>query len=320
VNVHVDQDAAHGSRFEYTAICHHGMATISLYLRNDGTSADDCDTCGAPPDGAHDFVAYYVQIPCEPECIPEDPECFLGVMAMKRDTGGDAECDYNMQPFTIEEMDDNGSNEVRVSFTNTWSVTMSNVHLRYDRGDGLGLQCQSLNSLSSGTMYPNTLAAACNPETKTADIEVYVSNDRIEHISSRSQCGVGSGSCYFSYKIPCAPTVMCDDVRVRQLKEMRMKLGESVNQNIERGFLTDEMKAAGELIVDDDDAPFCAHEDYPCKGEEDNMVHICHYSSQKGYQTFCIPEMDSDILQFDDRNHCGPCDGWVQNTNPNQIL
>ena len=306
-DAHTDEEATYGSKFEYTAICHSGKATVNVYLRSDGTSADECDTCGAPLDGDLDFVAYYVQIPCEPECIPEEPECYAGIMAMHKDTGGDPMCEYSSQPFTIEELDETGTNnEVRFSFTNNWP-TSSNIELSYDRGDGSGQQCQSLNSLSSGDMYPNTLAAACDPETKTADIEVYVSNNIITHSSSRNKCGVGPGSCSFVYKIPCSTDILCDDVR-----RLEDNIGDKSggNDNIEQGFMTEEMKAAGELSEDSDDAPYCVHEDYPCNGDEEKMVYICHYSRQKGYQTFCIPEMDSDILQFDGRNHCGKCDGW----------
>merc|ERR1711865_766230 len=317
-DAHTNKEATYGSKFEYTAVCHHGQATISVYLRNDGTNANECDTCGAPLDGALDFVAYYVQIPCEPECIQEEPECYGGIMAMHKDTGGDSMCEYSSQPFIIEELGDAGSNEVRFSFTNNWPATMSDIELLYNRGDGLGEQPQSLNSLSSGAMYPNTLAVACNPATQTADIEVYVNNDSIKHSSSRNKCGAGSGSCSYVYRMPCSTEILCDDVLVRQLGYV--KSGPDENDNIEQGFMTEEMKAAGEPSKDSEDAPYCVHKDYPCKGDVEKMVHICHYSRQKGFQTFCIPEEDSDMIQFDSRNHCGPCDGWNGVENTNQII
>jgi len=317
-DAHTNEEATYGSKFEYTAVCHHGQATISVYLRNDGTNANECDTCGAPLDGALDFVAYYVQIPCEPECIQEEPECYAGIMAMHKDTGGDSMCEYSSQPFIIEELDDAGSNEVRFSFTNNWPATMSDIELLYNRGDGLGEQCQSLNSLSSGAMYPNTLAVACNPATQTANIEVYVNNNSIKHSSSRNKCGAGSGSCSYVYRMPCSTDILCDDVLVRRLGYV--KSGPDENDNNEQGFMTEEMKAAGEPSKDSEDAPYCVHKDYPCKGDVEKMVRICHYSRQKGFQTFCIPEEDSDMIQFGSRNHCGPCDGWNGIENTDQII
>jgi len=303
------------------AVCHHGQATVSVYLRSDGTSADECDTCGAPLDGGLDFVAYYVQIPCEPECVPEELECYAGIMAMHKDTGGDSMCEYSSHPFTIEELDESGSNEVRFSFTNNWTGAMTNIELFYDRGDGSGQQCQSLNSLSTGAMYPNTLAAACDPTTQTADIEVYVSNGSISYSSPRRQCGdLGPGCCSYVYKIPCSADIMCDGVR-----RLEDNIGDTLdidgNDNIEQGFMTEEMRAAAEPSVDsEEDDPYCIHEDYPCKGDEENMVYVCHYSKQAGYQTFCVPEMDSDILRFDKNHHCGPCDGWNGVEHTDQVM
>jgi len=75
-------------------------------------------------------------------------------------------------------------------------------------------------------------------------------------------------------------------------------------------FTTDD-KFAGvsEPSENDEDVPYCVSVDFPCEGEEDDMVHVCHYSARKGYQTFCIPESDSDILRFYPNDYCGPCEG-----------
>jgi hypothetical protein len=49
---------------------------------------------------------------------------------------------------------------------------------------------------------------------------------------------------------------------------------------------------------------YCQSADYPC-GQD--MVNVCHYSSRQGYQTFCIPEQDSEVLRFYRNDYCGPC-------------
>lgn len=77
---------------------------------------------------------------------------------------------------------------------------------------------------------------------------------------------------------------------------------------------------AEEPSSDPDDMPYCVSEDFPCEGDEANMVYVCHYSSRKGYQTFCVPEADSDILRFYSHDYCGPCEGgqgvtWGKMTN-----
>ena len=63
------------------------------------------------------------------------------------------------------------------------------------------------------------------------------------------------------------------------------------------------------LREEEDDLPYCLSEDFPCEGEEANMVYVCHYSARKGYQTFCVPETDSDILRFYANDYCGSCEG-----------
>jgi len=61
------------------------------------------------------------------------------------------------------------------------------------------------------------------------------------------------------------------------------------------------------------DGHFCSSEDYPC--EDDGNVYVCHYSSKDGYQTFCVSEPDSDILEFYPKDYCGPCVGGYSEIN-----
>jgi len=151
-------------------------------------------------------------------------------------------------------------------------------------------------------MYPFTLAAACDQATQTARIEVAVCSLDVSHSSSRAKCeNANVGSCSFTYQVPCSADVICDGGR--RLKNADMSY-------FEQGFMTAEMKAAAEPSDESEDVPYCLHENHPCEGDEENMVYVCHYSSQSGYQTFCIPEVDSDILRFSNDHHCGPCDGW----------
>jgi hypothetical protein len=53
---------------------------------------------------------------------------------------------------------------------------------------------------------------------------------------------------------------------------------------------------------------FCKAVDYRC-GEKDNMVNVCHYSTKDGYQTYCVPEVDSDVIAYAPKDYCGPCVG-----------
>jgi len=53
---------------------------------------------------------------------------------------------------------------------------------------------------------------------------------------------------------------------------------------------------------------FCSSADYPC-GDKDGYVHVCHYSAKEGYQTYCVPELDSDVIAYVPKDYCGPCVG-----------
>jgi len=57
---------------------------------------------------------------------------------------------------------------------------------------------------------------------------------------------------------------------------------------------------------------YCSKEEHPCGANNEN-VHVCHYSARDGYQTFCVPEDDTDILAYYPKDHCGPCFGGFAN-------
>jgi hypothetical protein len=57
-------------------------------------------------------------------------------------------------------------------------------------------------------------------------------------------------------------------------------------------------------LDNDKDTYYCTNADYPCEGDK---VYVCHYSQKRGYATYCIPEPDSEILRFYQRDYCGPC-------------
>ena len=63
-----------------------------------------------------------------------------------------------------------------------------------------------------------------------------------------------------------------------------------------------------------DEETYCLSSDFPCQsgGISESMVYICLYSSYGGYQTLCIPEDKSDILQYYDTSYCGQCVGGLK--------
>jgi hypothetical protein len=65
----------------------------------------------------------------------------------------------------------------------------------------------------------------------------------------------------------------------------------------------------------EDGGSYCSTADFPCEG--DGNVHVCHYDVRRGYQTFCLPEADSDVLRFYSNDYCGPCVGGYDSINMN---
>jgi cysteine-rich repeat protein len=104
----VENDAAYGSTHSYTAMCSHGKASIGVYIRNDGTSASECDTCEAPARYDTDVVAWYITIPCEPDCVPNDDECVQADYMVK--TASEV-CPYSTDPVVKTLKKDDGSVE-----------------------------------------------------------------------------------------------------------------------------------------------------------------------------------------------------------------
>jgi len=302
-----------------------------MYVGDD-FDADSCEACSLPSDDTEGYVVIVFEISCSLCFSPDgslspvevsnsvnDGECFDGVRLVDKDVGQAPLCEYLSLPFTVEEFDDGYADEVRVSFTNNWSSGLDEVVLFYDRGDGSGKQYHSLNFLARGAVFPNTFALACDASSQTAVVEVFICNDSISHSVVPSGCGdTNLGSCSYIYEIPCSADIICGGRRLEGKSDG--VLGVDGSLNIEQGFMTEEMKAAGEPNSESEDTPYCLHDNHPCKGDEARMVHVCHYSSRSGFQTFCIPEMDSDILRFNNNHHCGPCDGWNGVESTDQLM
>merc|ERR1712137_969583 len=261
-----------------TMECYEGFTDVSLFIYQDGeVTLDECEECKPPDVGDENVIVYYFEISCEPIC--EDFAALETNSVGPEETG----C-YDGISVTRKEGEDSmcgiesmpffveeyESNQIKFSFTNHWGSAMD-VTLIYNSDER-----QSLNSLVPEEMYQNALTAVCDQDSQTTQIELQISNT--------------DGSCSLVYQLPCSEdVVICGDA------DSNRKLEDVVSEpNIE----------------DDEDTPFCAHKDYPCKGDEENMVYVCHYSSRAGYQTFCMPEMDSDVIRFNKNHHCGPCDGW----------
>jgi len=107
------------------------------------------------------------------------------------------------------------------------------------------------------------------------------------------------GGCTYDVVVPCSSDLMCES----EPFDRRLIID---NENDE-AFTREPIPDYGD--DEQEDVPYCLAEDFPCEGEEEKMVHFCHYIPRQGYQTFCVPEADTVILEFYPHDYCGPCEG-----------
>jgi hypothetical protein len=86
-------------------------------------------------------------------------------------------------------------------------------------------------------------------------------------------------------------------------------------RELEQAVLSPTLPVAEPDMNADDGGSYCSTADFPCEG--DGNVHVCHYNNRRGYQTFCLPEADSDVLRFYSNDYCGPCIGGYDSINMN---
>jgi hypothetical protein len=102
-----------------------------------------------------------------------------------------------------------------------------------------------------------------------------------------------------SFKIETSKTISSESYGIDNLR---------IHAHCMRRELEDLVPSAEPDDDGDDNAFYCSSKDYPCEGGN-GMVYVCHYSARKGYETFCVPEPDSEILRFYSNDYCGPCVG-----------
>ncbi|KAL3923050.1 MAG: hypothetical protein SGILL_001872 [Bacillariaceae sp.] len=293
------------------AACEEGwtQVVVSLYL-GDGIEGSECDFCSPPSaDSGIEYSTMTVEVPCTP--CPDDVVAAGAALAtdapvvvalgssctdqnVKIDWTGERDmwCEETSLPGVILVENQNGGT---VEFTVHNSMgSDAIIEVEYD--DGTGVQCQSLGAgqlISSGGQHLDTLEATCVDGVAT--VTLFSDNNSNSHAANGKTChDNGQNTCHVVYTLPCEGdngANPCDAENAR-------KLGGPIQP----------LNAESDNI--DEDGPYCLNKNSPCTGDEANMVYVCHYSSRGGYQTFCIPEADSDIMRFYSNDYCGPCEGW----------
>jgi hypothetical protein len=283
----------------YEAKCVGGLAEIEVFascatgsVTNGGAVVSTCT--GATVECAHVFVLpCYDALLCETTAPTESPvvtpaeECVstASLVSVTKKGSGDPEWidggiellnyDAGTIGFSVKQLLKPG--------TISWNSVMKDSDC-----DGILDDCEKENGFDPNEI--NLYTTQCDPEVGSVTIQVNLHDGQFKSSDNKNP-GIcdgwpnnGKTSSVASYDV----TFNCECAR---------RLDESMKS------------AVGEPSTNPDDMPYCVSEDFPCEGEEANMVYVCHYSARKGYQTFCVPEADSDILRFYAHDYCGPCEG-----------
>lgn len=287
----------------YTAHCVEGTADISIYVViGDGYEVELCEECQAPASTSDAMAAYYFELPCEvicddtsaagipPPAITPLPDCFDGTVLHARN-GEDGLC-TDAGPIEVTQTD---GDTVEFTLENSWH-TLDSIYMEYEPALGDESTCVSFTNAPTGIL--GDYSAKCTDGI--AYVNIYLVDSLLAESVSEPVPAVCSGrsnpsDCYYSYALSCG----CGARSVRRMDDLSSK----------ESFTSEEMAAGAHIPSENDDVPYCVSEDFPCEGEGSDMVHVCHYSARNGYQTFCIPESDSDILRFYPNDYCGPCEG-----------
>jgi hypothetical protein len=300
----------------YEAKCNDGFAEVEIFASCASGSGGPLNAqsvlnaCGRKSECSHRYV-----VPCNPDdmCVTSSPVAAGALVPPTAPTSGTTTCTsrlvsivasegtkYNWPAGALSFLDPAcGDGTLRFNVTQKWkddTVSWWNMMPDSNR-DGIWDSC-----VKNETIQPNAPAryeVLCPAGGGEFKVQITLHDGSFKNSSNDNNSGGvcggwPNGDGILVYTL----TFSCDNV----VPGMR-RLDISATTVSPVAVTNDEPMTEGE------DLPYCLSEDFPCEGDESNMVYVCHYSARKGYQTFCVPETDSDILRFYANDYCGPCEG-----------
>ena len=332
----------------FTAVCQNGIAEIELFVTDPGFSSTGMkkipDMCSPDPDA--DGCVYYYVLPCQEElkctpeptpapqptptnppiesgaldgCVRQSQSSIFSITPMESEVNCDGMpgypsgtgCQFEVCITLDTSVSKSGesishyckmadddfsdkNHQASCSTPGTWGYNFDDG-MKYD-GSKPFVSCQYAGANQVVTFLMKD-GGSCTDSVDTFGVDGGTAMCQPRPAGTTSCSGNSIGKeCMWTITTPSCPASPSS----RRMEDIVSK----------------EAFAAGETASgasgpseDEEDVPYCVSEDFPCEGDGEDMVYVCHYSARKGYQTFCIPESDSDILRFYPSDYCGPCEG-----------
>jgi hypothetical protein len=205
---------------------------------------------------------------------------------------------------------------------NSFVETLASLYVQFHGGRGGDYECYPDSNVGPGEWSEYT--AFCMKNCPITIVDVWAQDDSFEVDGNDAvvpECchpidDHSAPTVQYTFKIHCdsqCPDLDCRRKLSEHVETIQMGSAEALAEFKNRDVAAQAAAVAGvvvdiETLLGGIDAHFCSSEDYPC-GDVDGLVHVCHYSARDGYQTFCVPEQDSDIMSFYPKDYCGPCVG-----------
>ena len=314
----------------YSALCVGGYAEVGLFVYLGGSAGynpDECDACTSPSDNATDMVRYLVEINCQPnKCqapttLPSPATSTTsptGVPSASPQPTPGTVCpedvvllakvgstDYPDLPIVILEQ---AKTYVRFAVENTWNESVARIFTQFHDTPTGQTECFEDDNVQKHETMDYTAYCMINVPITIVDIWVSDSsfNTTMDNAVVPECCHPPSDDTnpkvQYTFKIYCVTQCPTDNTTVPAGTRRRLDMEKP--KHVMPGFGHDASSGNAERT----DGHYCASVDYPC-GDNDEKVYICHYSAKNGYQTYCVPEPDSDIVAFYPKDYCGPCVG-----------
>lgn len=218
-------------------------------------------------------------------------------------------------PFNPIKIVEQNHNTVTFTVTNPFNSTVTAMYYQYSAAHTGNTECYA-----DDPVFPCSetieITAHCltHPKVPLALVDVwFVDPDAVssEDTDTVPQCcepvpeDDDLPTVQWSFKVYCE--TKCPESEGGHARRLAIE-ADPANSALDFQELAKEEGAAVDSSWDGNQEHFCSSEDYPC-GEEEDLVHICHYSAKDGYQTFCVKETQSDSVAFFPKDYCGPCVG-----------